>query len=148
MKKILESRRALGATAKSDLAELSRLYKTLMKQHHPDRFTDETERTQAEETSKHLIEAYHFLVSINDETHVKNTEEYERTTSSAPITDWQYKAQVLTVNFGDGTVYEYFGVPSNVYNKFLNTNGNPRFARRHIFLSFTRRRVSGPKVEA
>jgi molecular chaperone HscB len=147
MKKILESRRALGATAGSDLAELSRLYKTLMKQHHPDRFTDEAERNQAEETSKLLIEAYHFLVSINDETHDKNTEEYERTIGNAPITDWQYKAQVLNVKFGDGSAYEYFGVPANVYNKFLNTNGNPRFARRHIFTSYTRRRVSGPAAE-
>jgi len=147
MKKILESRRALGASAKSDLAELSRLYKTLMKQHHPDRFTEETERAQAEETSKHLIEAYHFLVSINDETHAKNAEEYDRTINNAPITDWQYKAQVLNVKFGDGTTYEYFGVPANVYNKFLNTNGNPRFARRHIFASYTRRRVSGPATE-
>jgi hypothetical protein len=129
MKKILESRRALGATAGSDLAELSRLY------------------NQAEETSKLLIEAYHFLVSINDETHDKNTEEYERTIGNAPITDWQYKAQVLNVKFGDGSAYEYFGVPANVYNKFLNTNGNPRFARRHIFTSYTRRRVSGPAAE-
>lgn len=144
MKKIIDSRRLLGATAKSDLNELSKLYKTLMKTHHPDRFTDEAERLNAEETSKHVIEAYHFLVSISRETHAKNEEEYERTISTSPIKDWHYKAQTLHVTFGDGSIHEYFSVPSNVYNKFINTDANPRFARRHIFNSFTRRRISGP----
>jgi len=144
MKKILESRKLLGANAKSDLAELAKLYKTLMKVHHPDRFTDEVEKETAEATSKHIIEAYHFLVSISQETHAKNTEEYERTISSSTIKDFHYKAQTLHVTFGDGSIYEFFSVPANVYNKFLNTDANPRFARRHIFHVFTRRRISGP----
>jgi DnaJ-class molecular chaperone len=147
MKKIIDSRRLLSATAKSDLAELSKLYKTLMKVHHPDRFTDEKERHEAEATSKHLIEAYHFLVSISPETHAKNTEEYEKTITTSPIKDWHYKAQTLHVTFNDGSIYEYFSVPSNVYNKFIKADGNARFARRHIFSVFTYRRIGGP-VEA
>jgi hypothetical protein len=92
-------------------------------------------------------EAYHFLVSISPETHAKNTEEYEKTITTSPIKDWHYKAQTLHVTFNDGSIYEYFSVPSNVYNKFIKADGNARFARRHIFSVFTYRRIGGP-VEA
>ena len=50
-----------------------------MKTHHPDRFQDEGERHKAEEISKHVIDAYHFLVSIHPETHATNKEDFERT---------------------------------------------------------------------
>ena len=56
-KKILDSRKLLGSTVKTDLKELNNLYKGLMKKHHPDRYQDEGERHQAEETSKHIIDA-------------------------------------------------------------------------------------------
>lgn len=140
-KKILDSRTLLSATAKTDLKELNVLYKGLMKKHHPDRFQNESERGQAEETSKHIIDAYHFLVSIHPETHTLNKEEFERTATSSVITDWRYKSMTLHLYFGDGSEYEYFGVPQNVYNKFVNNNGNLRFARRHILTMFTYRRV-------
>jgi DnaJ-class molecular chaperone len=145
-KKILDSRKLLSATVKTDLKELNVLYKGLMKKHHPDRFTDEVERTQAEETSKHIIDAYHFLVSIHPETHATNKEEFERTATTSVISDWRYKSMTLHLIFGDGSEYEYFGVPQNVYNKFVNNNGNLRFARRHILGAFNFRRVK--KAEA
>lgn len=147
MKKILDSRRLLGSTPKSDLKELAQLYKSLMKKHHPDKFTDEKEKAEAEAMSTHIIDAYHFLVSIAPETHEQNKEEYEQLTSNSPISNWHYKAQVLQVYFADGTEYEYFNVPQNVYNKFIAADGNLRFARRHIFHSFTRRRVKKAKAE-
>lgn len=144
MKKILDSRKLLGATAKTDLKELALLYKGLMKTHHPDRFQDEAQRQQAEETSKHIIDAYQFLVSIAPETHAQNAEQYERTITGSAITDFHYKAQTLNVTFADGSVYDYFGVPANVYNKFVNNDANLRFARRHICQAFTRRMVKKP----
>lgn len=141
MKKILDSRRLLGSTPKSDLKELSSLYKSLMKQHHPDKFTDPAEKEAAESMSTQIIDAYHFLVSIAPETHERDKDEYEQLTSTVPIRNWHYKAQVLQVYFTDGTEFEYYNVPQNMYNKFVNNDGNLRFARRHIFHSFTRRRV-------
>jgi DnaJ-class molecular chaperone len=140
-KKIIDSRKLLGATARTDLKELGVLYKGLMKTHHPDRFQDEAERHRAEESSKHIIDAYHFLVSIHPETHAANKEEFERTATTSVISDWRYKAMTLHLIFGDGSEYEYFGVPANVYNKFVNNNGNLRFARRHILNVFTYRRI-------
>ncbi len=144
MKRITESRKLLNAPVGATLKELNTLYKGLMKQHHPDRVLDETLKKQAEETSQRLISAYKFLESIHPETHATNAEEFEKTVASI-ISDWHYKSMTLHVTFGDGSVYEFYGVPQNTYNKFLNTDGNTRFAKRHIFGSFTHRKVSGAK---
>ena len=146
MKKITESRRLLGATGTSTLKELNTLYKGLMKQHHPDRFQETAEREDAERTSKEVIDAYKFLESIHPETHAKDAEGYTRLTETAVISDWQYKSLTLSVTFGDGSVYEYHGVPNNIYKKFVNTNGNARFARRHIFHGFSYRKRSNAAV--
>lgn len=141
MKHLLEYRQLLGATAQTPLDELARLYKGLMKTHHPDRFPNDPEaREQAEVMSKKVIEAYHFLVSIAPETHAKDAEEHARVTAQ-PILDWRYEQRILRITFADGTEYEYFGVPHNVWNKFLGTNGNTRFVRRNIHGAYPFRRA-------
>ncbi len=143
MKKINDSRKLIGATSATPLKELNTLYKGLMKTHHPDRFpNDEEKRHEAEEFSKHLIDAYKFLESIHAETHEKDLEGFEKTVSST-ITNWHYKSLTLHVTFGDGSTYEFYGVPQKTYNKFVNTDGNTRFAKRHIFESFVHRKVTG-----
>ena len=143
MKKIADSRKMIGATSATGLKELNTLYKGLMKTHHPDRFpNDEEKRHEAEEFSKHLIDAYKFLESIHPETHAQNAEVFEKTVASS-ITDWHYKSLTLHVTFGDGSAYEFYGVPPKVYNKFVNTDGNTRFAKRHIFDAYARRKASG-----
>jgi curved DNA-binding protein CbpA len=145
MKKISDSRKLLGATQASTLKELNTLYKGLMKTHHPDRFQEDAQRKEAEITSQHVIDAYKFLESIHPETHVANAEAFEKTVASN-LTNWHYKHMTLHVTFGDGSVYEFYGVDQKTYNKFVNTDGNTRFAKRHIFESFTHRRVSGAKA--
>lgn len=141
MKRIHEYRQLLGVTATTGLQELSKAYKSLMKANHPDRFPhDEEERLKAEETSKRIIEAYHFLVSIAPETRAQEEDEYARLTA-LPILDFRYEQRTLRITFGDGTEYEYFGVPYNTWQKFLNTDGNARFARRHIYEAFPCRRA-------
>ncbi|MBZ0207060.1 MAG: KTSC domain-containing protein [Flavobacteriales bacterium] len=143
MKKITDSRKLIGATSATTLKELNTLYKGLMKTHHPDRFPhDEEKREEAEGLSKHLIDAYKFLESIHPETHASNAEDFEKTVAST-ITDWHYKSLTLHVTFGDGSTYEFYGVQPKTYNKFVNTDGNTRFAKRHIFGAFTHRKVTG-----
>jgi len=56
--------------------------------------------------------------------------------------------QVLTINFLDGSAYEYFDIPKNVYTKFLNSDTPDRFARRHIYHSFVYRKASKATVTA
>ncbi len=146
MKKISDSRKLLGATSATTLKELNTLYKGLMKQHHPDRFQDDALRLEAEATSQHVIDCYKFLESIHPETHAINAPEFEKTVASN-IGNWDYKHMTLHVTFGDGSVYEFYGVPPKTYNKFVATDGNTRFAKRHIFEEFTHRKVTGPKAK-
>jgi len=143
MKRIIEAKKLFGITETADLAQIKTLYRNFMKEWHPDKFVDdEAKKLEAEEQSKKYIEAYHFLVSISPETHAANAEEYTLLTTTAGIEDFNYKGQLLKVTFQGGAVYEYFGVPKNVYNNFVNSSALARFARRHIFHSYVFRNVS------
>ncbi len=143
MKHILEYRKIFNADQDTDLATLKIAYRNLIKEWHPDKFAnDEAKKQEAEIKSKSIIEAYHFLVSISEETHAANSEEYINTTTNSGIDDFLYKGQRLKITFQDGSIYEYFGVPKTIYNKLLISSALPRFARRHIFNTYLYRNVS------
>lgn len=143
MKRIVEYRKLLGADKNIPLSELKTLYRNFMKEYHPDKFQDDDEnKALAEEKSKRIIEAYHVLVSIAAETIELNKEAYTQTISTSGITDIEYKAKRLRIDFADGSAYEYIGVPENTYVKFINADSQARFARRHICTSFLYRQVS------
>ncbi len=137
MKKIIGYRKLLGVSEQADLQELKTVYRNLMKTWHPDKFAgDEAAAEQAAAKGKHIIEAYHFLVSIAPETKAQNLAAYTATISQSAITDYEYKNETLQVVFADESSYEYFGVPKATYVKLVNAPAPARFARRHIFSSF------------
>jgi DnaJ-class molecular chaperone len=143
MKKLVEYRKLLGADKTVTLTELKMRYRNFMKEFHPDKYQDDDVNKQdAEEKSKKFIEAYHFLVSISPETTATYKEQYNETISKAGISDIQYKAKRLRIDFNDGSAYEYIGVPENTYAKLINADSQARFARRHIFNDFVYRNVS------
>lgn len=143
MKKIVDYRKLLGVNESIELTELKTVYRSLMKNWHPDKFQDSLEsKLEAEEKSKSIIEAYHFLVSIAPETRKQTLEEYKLTTTTSNIADFEYQSQVLKVTFLDGSVYEYFDVPKAVYVKLINADSPGRFARRHIYNSYVYRSTS------
>ncbi len=143
MKKIIESRKLLGVDKNAELKELKSIYRNFMKDWHPDKIQDNAEaKLEAEEKSKAFIEAYHLLVSIAPETHEQQLEQYTAVITSSKIIDFQYKALTLQVNFLDGSCYEYFGIPKNIYSKLVNSDNPDRFARRHIYHSFVYRKVT------
>ena len=143
MKKIIEYRKLLGVEKTAELKELKAIYRNFMKDWHPDKFQDNHEgKLAAEEKSKSFIEAYHFLVSIAPETHALQIEQYTEVITSSKIVNFQYKSQTLQVNFADGSSYEYFGLPKNIYGKLVNSDTPDRFARRHIYHSYVYRKVS------
>jgi curved DNA-binding protein CbpA len=141
MKKIVDYRKLLGVNEVAELQELKTNYRNMMKTWHPDKFQDES-RIEAEEKSKTIIEAYHFLVSIAPETRGQSLNEYTLTTSSSNIADFEYKSQVLKITFLDGNAYEYFDVPKAVYIKLINADSPGRFARRHIYNEYVYRSVN------
>ncbi len=143
MKKIVEHRKLLGVTVAADLQELKTSYRSLMKTWHPDKFQESADaKLEAEEKSKQIIEAYHFLVSIAPETRAQTLTEYNLTTTTSNMVDFSYRSQVLNVSFVDGNEYEYFDVPKDVYVKLINSDSPGRFARRHIFNNYVYRSVS------
>lgn len=143
MKRINEYRKLLGVEKTTDLKDLKTIYRNMMKDHHPDKFFDNAElKQQAEERSKEIIAAYHFLVSIAPETVEQTREEYNQTIASKGIVDFTYEKSVLKVTFVDGSIYEYFGVPRNIYIKMVNTDSYARFVRRHIADSYVYRSMS------
>ena len=147
MKKIIESRKLLGVEKEVSLVELKSLYRGLMKDWHPDKFAgNEQGKLEAEEKSKEFIEAYHLLVSISPETHALQEDQYTKVITASKLVDFQYKNQTLAIDFADGSNYEYFGVPRNIYLKLVNSDSPDRFARRHIYHSFIYRKVSKAMV--
>ena len=143
MRRILNYRKVLGVTESAELKELKTVYRNLMKDCHPDKFQDNAdERSAAEEKSKKIIEAYHFLVSIAPETRANTLSVYTETTTNAGILDFEYKSEILSISFSDGSVYEYYGVPKAIYVKLINAETPARFARRHIYHAYVYRSMS------
>jgi DnaJ-class molecular chaperone len=136
IKKIVEYRTLLGVTKTATLKELKTIYRNSMKEDHPDTIADPVERLAAEERSKNIIEAYHFLVSIAPETQEKVKEAYVNATTNVGIMDFHMDKGVLFISFLDGSKFEYFGVPRNIYIKMVNAESPGRFARRHVYNAY------------
>lgn len=145
-KKIAEYRKLLDVTKTATLKELKTIYRNKMKEDHPDTIADDQLRIEAEERSKKVIEAYHFLVSIAPETHEKDKEMYEDTIKNINIEEFYMENGVLNISFLNGNTFEYFSVPKPIYIKMVNAESPNRFARRHIYNNFVYRSTS--KLEA
>lgn len=146
MKKIIGCRKLLGVDEKATLQELKTVYRNVMKECHPDKFQEGAEQQEAQERSKKVIEAYHFLVSISAETHAAAFENYTNVVSTSTIVDLNYKGGNLHITYAEGNSYEYFDVPKALYIKLVNADTPVRFARRHICGSFIYREVSKATV--
>lgn len=136
MKRIVTARKLLGVNGEATLQEMKTIYRTFMKEWHPDKIQDNpVAKAEAEDKSKAFIEAYHLLVSVAPETR----EQYEQTMNASRMVDFQYKGTTLEINFADGSSYEYFGLPKNVFNNLVNSSSPDRFARRHIYHNYVYR---------
>lgn len=142
MKKVGDYRKILGVTKDTSLRETKSIYRNLMKDWHPDKFSSDLDsQREAEAKSQEIIEAYTFLESIAPETLAHAKDEYIQTTTSSNVQDFEFKNQVLRIDFYDGSSYEYFDVPRAIYIKLVNADSPGRFARRHIFNEFPYRNV-------
>ena len=143
MKKINEYRNLLDVEKTVALKELKTIYRNAMKECHPDKFNgDDTALKAAEEKSKGVIEAYHFLVSIHPDTVKAGLPEYSETIATSTVTDYKYENIRLQVTFANGSSYEYISVPKATYIKMVNAESPARFAKRHIFNAFPYRKLT------
>lgn len=141
MKRINEYKKLFNVVDDTDLKQLKKIYRNLVKEWHPDKFQDGDDKAlEAEDMSRQVIDGYHFLVSMAPETIEANLEDYTKTIDKSGIADFQHKGQVLEVTFTNGTTYEYFGVSKKVYVKLINSDKQVRFAKRNIYNSFPYRK--------
>jgi DnaJ-class molecular chaperone len=149
MKRINEYKKLFSIEDTIDLKTLKSSYRELVKVWHPDKFqAGDARQEEAELKSRQIIDGYHFLVSIAPETKVANAQEYATTIMESGILDFQHKGLVLEITFLDGSTYEYFGVPKNVFIKFVNSDKQMRFARRSIFNTYLYRKSKKELQEA
>lgn len=149
MKRIASYKKLFQVEGEISLAYLKTTYRKLVKEWHPDKFQEDNPlKAEAELRSLEIIDAYHFLVSIAPETLEQNQEAYLETIQTSMIADFHYKGQTLKVTFLNGNIFEYFGVPNNVYKKLTQSATPERFARRHIFLAHTYRMAGKASAEA
>lgn len=149
MKRINEYKKLFSVEKNIELKALKSTYRNLVKEWHPDKFQDgDPQKEAAEIKSRQIIDGYHFLVSIAPETKAANLEEYTATISESGIADYQHKGMLLEITFLDGTTYEYFGVPKNIYIKMVNSDKLNRFAKRNIFNSYLYRKSKKTLQEA
>ena len=149
MKRINEYKRLFEVEGAIELAPLKKTYRLLVKEWHPDKFSEGGEKAvEAEQMSRRVIDGYHFLVSISPETRAANLEEFTETTTNSMIDDLQHKGMRLEITFTDGNTYEFFGVNKQLFTKLLNSDKQLRFARRKIFSTCVYRKAkSGTKEE-
>lgn len=149
MKRINEYKKLFSVEEELDLKYLKTTYRNLIKEWHPDKFQAENPlAAEAEIKSQSIIDGYHFLVSIAPETKEANLEEYNVTTSTSGIEDFNHKGLLLEITFLDGNTYEYFGVPRTVFVKMINSDKQYRFAKRNIFNSYLYRKIKKSVQEA
>jgi DnaJ-class molecular chaperone len=141
MKRINQYKKLFQVEQQIELPALKKAYRNLVKEWHPDKFQEGDEKAaEAEVMSRQVIDGYHFLISIAPETKANNLEEYTKTTTVSGISDFQHKGLLLEITFADGATYEYFGVPKTVFQKFVNSDKQMRFAKRNIFNSYIYRK--------
>tara|TARA_R110001583_G_scaffold165427_2_gene318120 strand:+ start:1846 stop:2409 length:564 start_codon:yes stop_codon:yes gene_type:complete len=141
MKRINEYKKLFNVDQDTDLKQLKKTYRNLVKEWHTDKFPEGHEMyEEAELKSRQIIDAYHFLVGIAPETKAANLEEYEHVTNKVGIADLKHKGLLLEVIFLDGSAYEYYGVNKAIFQKMINSDKQARFAKRSIYNSYTYRK--------
>ena len=106
MKKIVEYRKLLNVDKTVALKDLKTIYRNAMKESHPDKFQgDDAGLLEAEQKSKEIIEAHHFLVSINPETIKNGLPEFNETIANSTITDYKYENIRLSINFSNKFIW-------------------------------------------
>ena len=147
MKRIKQYKKLFNVEGSINLKELKSTYRGLVKEWHPDKFTDEAKKEEAEIVSTNIIDGYHFLVSIAPETKEANLEAYKATITEFQVAEWQHKSMLLEVTFTDGNTYEYFGVSKILFGKFINAKSMNNFGKRNIFNKFIYRKSMKASVE-
>jgi len=114
-----------------------------MNQWHPDKFhNDKQKYKEADEKSKIITDAYDIIkrnylpfLTSEGESRIKVT------SSNIHSVGYDINKMILQIQFLNGGVYEYYGVPATVFNELMNAKSKGKFARRYIYYSYRYKRI-------
>lgn len=131
----------LGLTLQSTKEDIRKAYYNLIKQWHPDKFyNDRQKNIEATEKSKIIIDAYDNLK--NYQPFLTNKNPCTIRVKSSNIYSINYDNNKLQIKFLKGGVYEYYGVPENLFNEFMNASSKGKFARKYIYNNYRFKKIN------
>jgi len=151
----------LEVSAISTKEEIKKAYLRLIKQWHPDKFTNDSKRAhEATERSKALNMAYEILKDYKppetkpstdfkpnySSPKSKKSERHSITrirvkSSNIYSVGYDTALKILQVEFRDGSIYEYYEVPEKLFNELIKADSKGRFANQYIFYIYRYARV-------
>jgi curved DNA-binding protein CbpA len=161
----------LGITRSSTKAEIKKAYREQIKKWHPDKFHSSPEKIHhALEVTKRINEAFELLenyepLKIRDSDNVPKSYKKRQTTSAFNYRSSPPKAtrldilrtgvkssniisvgydknlKVLQVEFLNGSIYQYYEVPEQVFTDLLKTASKGKFFNSQISLHFRHENV-------
>lgn len=132
----------LGVTLQSTKEEIKKAYRNIIKQWHPDKFPNDKQKIiEATEKSKLINEAYHNLRNYSPDEPITTLGRIRVKSSNIHSVGYDSKQMILQIQFLNGGVYEYYGVPENIFTQLMKAESKGKFAIRHIFNSYRYKRV-------
>ena len=140
----------LGVNKQSSKKEIKRAYRKLSMLWHPDKFSNDEEKFKnAHIKFIKIVEAYELLenyeppIIINPQkpadTAFKSTKKTKTDgenigrikvkSSNVFAIGYSRTSKILQVEFKDGSVYEYYEVPENIYEAFMGAASKGKFVR-------------------
>jgi DnaJ-class molecular chaperone len=139
----------LGITRFSTKKEIKKAYREQIKQWHPDKFSNDekvikeaTKRTQILNEAFSILKDYtppidnnkkgqsvSFDTTINKTKHdsAQNISRIRVVSSTVYSIGYDNQTKTLQVEFKNRSIYEYYDVPSNIYEAFMRAESKGRF---------------------
>ena len=132
----------LGVTLQSTKEEIKKAYRNIINQSHPDKFpNDKQKNLEATEKSKLINEAYHNLKNYAPNEPSITVGRVRVKSSNIHSVGYDSANMILQIQFLNGGVYEYYGVPENVFREMMKAESKGKFAIRYIYNSYRYKRV-------
>ena len=128
--------------------EIKQAYRIQIKKWHPDKFPAiKEEHFFATEKSKLIIEAYSFLkdyvftkikngAAVSAYQGQQNIVRVRVKSSNIHSAGFDELTNILQIEFLNGGIYEYSGVPAFVFLEFMRAPSKGKFANKYIFFTY------------
>jgi citrate synthase len=96
---------------------------------------------EATEKSKIIVDAYDNLKNYTSFSIEDTAGRIRVKSSNIYSVGYNSKEMILQIQFLNGVVYEYYGIPKSLFNDFMTAKSKGKFAIRYIYYSYRYERV-------